>query len=169
MDYIEKQIENMITIPAYYMQFVDTNVDLNRVSAIPCHFHNEGPDGNSFTVTKDRSYWKCWGKCKCGGKVIDLHALNFNLDRDEAKISLAHLLGIDTEKKATSFTKDKNTMFKRDEATYNRYYNNALRLATTKDLWLELDYIMSFHKPLSELAEDLRLFCNKYKKEGSVL
>lgn len=146
------------SIPDYYKKYVDKNVDLNDTPHQPCPFHGE-THGKSFSF-KD-GIWSCFGACHVyGADVIELHRRNYKLNsREEAELSLRRLYGLPLKVLPT---------FKRREVTVDdnqverkAMYNQALRVATTADAWIELDYILS---KVPYDMDELKMFCEQYGK-----
>lgn len=147
------RIEDVISIPEYYKKFCDSNVDLNEVRSIPCKFHNE-KHGKSFTFSPEKKLWRCWGSCHCGGGVVQLHRLNYGLRNDtEARESLADILGIKEDKKELHIPKE--AVPDEFSAQLRVLQAKAIRMATTVDRWLELDYEMSQYPVTTEQLEML--------------
>jgi DNA primase len=130
----------MLSIPEYYSQFVDNRVDLTLTPQIPCPFHNE-QHGKSFSYSNQRGIWRCFGACKAGGDVFDLHALNFHLkSRQDAVTHLCDLLGVQSELLPTPEI---------DVREVERAWlvAKACSIATSPSDWEELDLLMSFYPP----------------------
>lgn len=141
------------SIPEYFKRYVNSNIDLNTETSIPCPFHHE-EHGKSFTYSPTKKVFRCWGACHTGGDVIALHQLNHKYKtRDEAKRSLYAMFEIDNK---PSFRKKEVTV-NEEEVKERVAYANALRVAKTVDDWIELDYIMSFY-PID--VEKLEVFAN---------
>ncbi len=144
----------LISIPQYFRDYVDPEVDLETQPTQPCPFHNE-KNGKSFSYSKRLGIWRCFGQCHCGGDVIDLHRLNYKLaNRDDAKESLYRILGIKLEDEI-SFVKEEIEVNEQD-VHRRRVYALALSLAKQPDDWLDLDYILS--KVPYDVTE-LEVFC----------
>lgn len=146
------EVEDLIDIPTYYQRFCDKDVDLNVTRNIPCKFHGE-VHGKSFTFSPEKGVFRCWGQCKCGGGVIQLHRLNYHLrDDEEARKSLENILGIVR-------TTDKQLIVPKvveaDEvkAELNALIAKCVRRAKTVEQWLELDYVMSQYPVEKEKLE----------------
>ena len=151
-----------MTIPEYYKQFVDSSVDLNVTTSIPCNFHNE-QHGKSFTYSKEKLMWRCWGSCHCGGDVVDLHRLNFGFKtREDAEKDLRRITGDNTLGK--KFLREVDM----ENVTYRTAYNRAISICKTIDDYLALDYIMSQH-PVStqSLEEFIYERKNTYTESGT--
>lgn len=159
---LEKTIKARKSAVDYYKQYYNTRAELELGKNIPCEFHKE-QNGKSLRISKDGKTLTCYGKCHKTWDVVDLHAELHNMERDESIVSLASLLGI-KEEKVLNIQIDKVTMCDKEKKEYAVAYNAAISIANSKDLWIELDYIMSFNKPLLEKALDLRLFYKKHKE-----
>lgn len=143
------------TIPQYFKQYVDANIDLEATPHIACPFHNE-TSGQSFSYSAERGIWRCFGACHCGGDVIELHRLNFKLkDRDTAEAALCKLLGIKIQHRP--LLKPKEIEVDESDVERRRIYAKALRLAKNPDDWDELDYILS---KVPYDVKELEMFCN---------
>lgn len=146
------------SIPDYYKAYIDKSVDLDVTPHQPCPFHGE-THGKSFSY-KD-GIWSCFGACHVyGADVIELHRRNYKLkSKEEAELSLRKLYGLPLKMIPT---------FKRKEVTVDdghvkrlALYNRALRVATSVDSWIELDYILS---KVPYDVDELEMFCNQYGK-----
>lgn len=137
------------SIPEYFAEMINREVDLNSEPKQCCPFHKE--DTPSFSYSADKGVWRCFGGCHVGGDVVDLHKVNYKLSsRDEAKKSLYAIYEV-TEKKVLS---DSMLDYVNEERIMdNAVYAKLLIKANCPKRWLELDYVMSKH-PL-EMA-DLR-------------
>lgn len=141
--------KNFISIPEYFKRFIDSRVDLTVENKICCPFHKE--DTPSFSYSPERGTWRCFGACKCGGDVIELHRVNNKLkDRATAEASLRELLGI---KREVTFKRERPTV---DKETVERRlsYTRAIACAKTVDDWLELDQIMSYSPPNQDALDN---------------
>lgn len=147
--------QSLPSIPKYYRDHVDPQVDLSVTPSIPCIFHNE-THGRSFSYKAGSEIWRCFGACHCGGDVIDLHRHHYKLrSREEATKSLYRLYGLHYDPVRLSMPKAAEP--DRTDAYRRRVYEAALRLAVTPDDWIQLDYIVS-KVPYS--VTELELFCN---------
>ena len=158
---MDKIIGRLPTIPEYYREYINKQVDLESEPKQCCPFHNE--DTPSFSYSADKGVWRCFGSCHCGGDVIALHKKNYGFKSvDEAKRSLYELYSVKDE---IDFNQAENMISAVNTDTVEKMllYNKALLIANDVDKWLELDYIMSKY-PL-ELA-DLRTFIEKHNKKG---
>lgn len=139
------------SISSYMKDYVDSTKDWSDGS-YACPFHDE-QNGKSFSIKGNM--WRCFGRCQCGGDVIDLHRFNNKMkSREEAEKSLFilyHLVG----EKTISFERPE---VKADEVVVQRkfWYNKALRCAKEPDQWIELDYILS---KVPYDVKELEMFC----------
>lgn len=141
------------TIPEYYRDFIDKNVDLTESPKQCCPFHQE--DTPSFSYSADKNVWRCFGGCHTGGDVVDLHRINYHLNsREEALKSLNAIYGVMERVELKSVN---NNLVDEDKIESNTAYAKALILADRPERWLELDYVMSKY-PVStiELNELVR-------------
>jgi hypothetical protein len=151
---MSKELDRLPTIPEYYKERVDPNVDLETEPYQPCPFHNE-TTGKSLSYSKQLGIFRCFGKCHCGGDVIDMHRLNYRLkSREEAKRSLYSLYNISFED-TISFEKEEVEVDEKD-VHRRRAYSLSLKLAQTPDDWIELDYILS---KVPYDVKELEVFC----------
>lgn len=128
------------TIPEYYKQMINSSVDLALSPKQCCPFHQE--DTPSFSYNGEKGIWRCFGACKCGGDVIDLHKKNYHLrTRQEAENSLNALCGIMSHVKLE--TAPTSQFINVDKVESEILYQKALLLANNPDRWDELDYLMS--------------------------
>lgn len=127
------------TIPEYYRDFIDKNIDLTESPKQCCPFHQE--DTPSFSYSADKNVWRCFGGCHTGGDVVDLHRINYHLNsREEALKSLNAIYGVIERVELKSVN---NNLVDEDKIESNTAYAKALILADRPERWLELDYVMS--------------------------
>lgn len=69
------EVLRKISIPDYVRNHVDNDIDLTYKDSCLCPFHEENTP--SFRYNRAENYWRCFGKCKDGGTVIELHARKF--------------------------------------------------------------------------------------------
>jgi hypothetical protein len=139
------------TIPEYYKDFINSRVNLTNESKQCCPFHKE--DTPSFSYSPERKIWRCFGGCKCGGDVIELHKKNYDLaSREEALNSLKGLYGVKDSVRVLTCREDELEV-----DTYKIEKESLLSALSIRarsiSRWLELDYIMSKY-PVE--AQDLR-------------
>lgn len=142
----KSRLDNIISIPDYWHDYVNSNVDLKREPKQPCPFHHE-QHGQSFSYSEDKGYWSCFGACHVlGGDVVRMHMLNYHITSyEKAEESLARLYGIKNEKELTFSKPEVNV----DEKEVERRLAiaKASDMAKTPDDWIELDMIMSQYPP----------------------
>ena len=149
-----KNKDKLPSIPQYYRDHVDPKVDLNVTPSQPCPFHNE-TEGKSFSYSRQLNMWRCFGKCHCGGGVIELHKLNYHLKTiQEAEKSLCSIYGIDF-KEELSFEIEEIQVDEKD-VYRRRAYALAVELAKEPSDWIELDYILS---KVPYDVRELEVFC----------
>lgn len=154
MGLLELQIKRVIDVPTYFNRYINRSIDLNTTSKICCPFHEE--DTPSFTYSAELGKWRCWGACKHGGDVIELHRFKNKIkSREEAEESLAKLLGIKLEVSKEALTSTKLTL-NYANIEYLKYYNEALKKAKAIEDYKALDRIMSEFKDIESLTNDLR-------------
>ena len=128
------------TIPEYYKEMINRSVDLLENPKQCCPFHTE--DTPSFSYSAERGKWRCFGGCKCGGDVIDLHRKNYRLaTRQDAERSLNALCGI--VKRVEIYKENVNLYVSENKVEQEEIYQKAILLANCPDKWVELDYFMS--------------------------
>ena len=144
------------TIPEYYIKYINKNVDLTEAPKQCCPFHKE--DTPSFSYSAEKGRWRCFGACKAGGDVVELHRRNYNLSsREEALKSLKALYEV-IEK--VSLNKENVNLFVNDDRVeFESLYQKALLMANCPERWLEMDYVMS--KTPVEIS-DLKLMLDKW-------
>ena len=72
-----EEVLERVSIPVYFMNHVDSGIDLSRTPYCLCPFHVE--DTPSFRYNTEQNYWNCFGACRTGGTVIELHKFKFRL------------------------------------------------------------------------------------------
>lgn len=157
MSRIEDQIKSKLSIPMYMKTYIDHTIDLNSTPTICCPVHQE--DTPSFSYKKERDTWRCFGACKDGGDVIKMHMwYNKIRSREEAVDQLVNLLKI--ERGGVDFTPPE-IVLDMNLIEYAPLMNKACKLAKTVEDYLDLDFIMSQHRPIRELKDDLEMFINR--------
>lgn len=131
------------TVPEYYSEFINRDVDLTMFPKQCCPFHSENTPSFSYNITTGR--WSCFGKCHAHGDVIDMHQRWFHFNtRDEAeqdlsaKCRLPKKTPMDVMLEAT-----REPIISEEKIEDDVAYSKACQLATTPERWLELDYEMS--------------------------
>jgi len=135
----------VITIPQYFKIYIDNDIDLDSTSSICCPFHKE--DTPSFSYSKEKGIWRCWGACGIGGDVLALHMAHYHIkNREDGKKSLNSLLGIyDADNKRTSFVINK-PLINNQLVAYNTLLykvNSIVTRSKNPDKYIELDIVMS--------------------------
>ena len=121
-------IGRLPTIPEYYRDWINKNVDLEYNPKQCCPFHKE--DTPSFSYSAEKGKWRCFGSC------------NYHLrSRTEAECSLKNLYHI--VDKIELKRENVNLFVDDDKITQEVIYQKALLLANNVEKWLELDYFMS--------------------------
>lgn len=133
-----------MTVPEYYRKFIDSSVILEETPKVCCPFHKE--DTPSFSYNPATGRWRCFGACKAGGDVIDMHMRNYKLhSRGEAEKSLCSILGV-PYRQATSLDQLNEPVVIDEEAVeLDRVYHLCLLHANNVDRWLQMDYVMSIY------------------------
>lgn len=144
----------------YYKQHVETGVDLSSTPKRCCPFHKE--DTPSFSYNTQTKRWRCFGACKAGGDVIDLHKLNYKFKtKEEAKRSLSIMYGVNPDKIEMPDVEQYLTVDP-SKVNYEIVYQKCLTQANCVDRWIELDRIMSKY-PVETV--DLELLLKKWESE----
>lgn len=156
-------LTKMISIPDYWHDYVNPNVDLRANPKQPCPFHHE-EHGQSFSYKEGENYFSCFGACHViGGDVVSMHMLNYKIkDFDKAEESLARLYNIKLEAEELKFEKEETHVSERD-VRFRVAYAQACKLAKTPDDWIVLDYIMSQYPPD---VDKLQMFINERRVTG---
>lgn len=139
-------LSEKISIPTYWHDYVNSNIDIVQSPKQPCPFHKE-QHGQSFSYLHEKGYFSCFGACHVlGGDVVRMHMLNYKInDYTKAEESLARLYGI-TNKREVDFTK-KEVKLDESNIEFRVAYAQSCSVARTPDDWLELDLIMSQYPP----------------------
>lgn len=128
------------TIPEYYEEYINNKVNLLDAPKQCCPFHQE--DTPSFSYSAEKGRWRCFGGCKTGGDVVDLHRKNYNLSsRKEAEESLDALYGVVRRKKVELV--DEMVMIDDEKVENEEMYQRAILMATTIERQMDLIYVMS--------------------------
>ena len=145
-----EKLYRLPTIPEYYRDMINKSVDLSMEPKQCCPFHKE--DTPSFSYSAEKGKWRCFGGCKRGGDVIDLHQMNYKMQsRSEAEKSLKALYGV-VDKVKELQKEPIHLNVNQDRIFSESIYQEALIRANTIDKQLEMDYIMSkYPADMSEL------------------
>ena len=161
------------TVPEYYSEFINGNVDLTMQPKQCCPFHKEDTPSFSYNIATGR--WSCFGACKAHGDVIDMHRRWFHFKtREEAERDLNQRCKITKDVSFMSMVMAAKPTYVSEETIENSsLYNQACRLANnapTKEArierWLELDYEMS-KVPFDSI--NIQGLVNKWLGKKSVL
>lgn len=128
------------TVPEYYREFINKDVDLVAEPKQCCPFHSENTPSFSYNIETGR--WSCFGKCHAHGGVIEMHMRKFHFaSKKEAETDL------DARYKVVKHSERRlrKQMAYTDEERIedNVTYCEAVSLANCPERWLELDYVMS--------------------------
>ena len=135
-----KEYGRLPTIPEYYSQHINNSVDLTVAPKQCCPFHKEDTPSLSYSAQKKR--WRCFGACKVGGDIIDLHMKHYKLmSRAEAECSLKAMYGVVEEVQLRH--RVIAHLVNEEKVDNESIYQKALLLANTPERWLEMDYCMS--------------------------
>jgi len=146
-------IGRLPTIPEYFRQHINKDVDLESEPKQFCPFH-EDKDSPSFSYSRERSVWRCFGGCKCGGDVIELHRKNFKFkSRKDAETSLKGIYQVYEDK--VQNLEQEEVLINPEKIEFESVYQKALIMATNPKRWLELDYTMSIYPVEAVSLKDL--------------
>lgn len=149
----------MPTIPEYYKGMINSSVDLTAEPKQCCPFHKE--DTPSFSYSAERGKWRCFGGCKCGGDVIDLHRKNYGLKtREEAERSLRAICGVEYTKQLSKVPVGK--LVNADRIDNEVLYQKTVMKADSIPRWLELVHLMS-KTPVD--FEEMKLLYSRWEDE----
>lgn len=131
------------TVPEYYQEFINNNVNLLDNPKQCCPFHSERTPSFSFNPESGR--WTCFGACHASGDVIEMHRRNYKLESyDEAKKSLDSLYEVEAPKDLHDVIDIKTRYVDQDKVYDEVLYQKALTLTNgLVERWLQLDYVMS--------------------------
>lgn len=134
-----------MTVSQYYKKFIDSNVNLEEVIKVCCPFHKEKTP--SFSYIPSTGTWRCYGACKTGGGVIQLHRMNYKLKNDiEAEKSLYSVLGMKAPRaKTIDDISREPVIINEDNVELDRIYHLCLVHSNNPDRWVQMDYAMSFY------------------------
>lgn len=154
------------TVPEYYMEHIDSDVDLTDNPKQCCPFHKE--ETPSFSYNPATGRWSCFGSCHAHGDVIEMHKRWFHLEtREEAERDLRVRYNLPKESYYDRLLKATAIPMVSDENVENNVsYVEALLLANTPERWIELDYLMSKY-PFDKVELDILI--NKWKGVKSIL
>jgi hypothetical protein len=154
-------VKGMIpTVPEYYQTFINKNVNLLETPKQCCPFHEE--DTPSFSYMRERGLWRCFGACKTGGDVYELHRKHYKLkSRDEAKKSLHSIYGVQEKLELVTGLEHIEKRINQYKVDLDHAFQLLVILAGDDvERWLELDYAMSKYPP--DLL-DLQSMINKWR------
>lgn len=134
-----------MTVVEYYKKFINNSVDLESEPKQCCPFHQEKTP--SFSYTPSTGTWRCWGSCKTGGDIIELHRMNYKLkNKAEAEASLYAVLGMTVPKNRTMEDISREpVILNEDNLELDRIYHLCVIHATDPNRWVKMDYAMSFY------------------------
>lgn len=161
------------TVPEYYTEFINGNVDLAMQPKQCCPFHKEDTPSFSYNIATGR--WSCFGACHAHGDVIEMHKRWFHFaTRDEAERDLNQKCKISKDVSFASMLSASRLKPVSEELVNNEaLYNQACMLvdkAPTQEerieRYLELDYEMS-KTPFD--AVNIQVLVNKWLGKKSLL
>lgn len=131
------------TVPEYYSEHINKNVDLTMFPKQCCPFHTENTPSFSYNIISGR--WSCFGKCHAHGDVIEMHKRWFHFNtKEEAEADLCVRYRV-PKKSAMDVMLEaaREPLVSEDKIEDNVIYAKACQLANTPERWLALDYEMS--------------------------
>lgn len=180
-----------VSIPDYLRNHIDPTIDLKHRDSCLCPFHEENTP--SFRYNRAENYWRCFGKCKDGGTVIELHKIKFGFDNhfyalEDLKKKFGKLYGLtfepfmfdatDTFKSVSDILKEKKIGMSMEDfmnggldtiATLIPKIELALDKLKLKDLKLYIEACVEFDSLFSRQSltdENAKIF---YEKLDNVL
>lgn len=146
------------SIPEYFQEFINSSINLEETPMICCPFHNE--TSPSFTYSREKGLWRCWGACNVGGNVFALHQKNFKFrTRQQAKEHLLEIYHV----KSSDLLNPATISVNEDRINNEVLYQRAILLSSNiPKRWLELDYVMSKF-PVDYI--ELSMLVDKWKME----
>lgn len=132
------------TVPEYYADFIDGNVDLALDRKQCCPFHHE--EKPSFSYNPATGRWSCFGKCHAHGGVEEMHRRKFHfVSLDEAIADLRIRYKLPKESSHQKLYKlMKPPMISEERIDNNVVYAEACaKVGDNIERALELDYEMS--------------------------
>ena len=156
----------MPTVPEYFQEHINKDVDLVMYPKQCCPFHQENTPSFSYNVATGR--WSCFGKCHAHGDVIDMHQRFFHYaSREEAEKDLRIRYKLPKESVQQKLLKAVAMPVVSDEKVEEEaLYSEACALANNVDRWVKLDYVMS-KSPLDKI--ELIALINEWKGIKSLL
>lgn len=137
-----------MTVPEYFKRFINKDIDLDETTKVCCPFHKE--DTPSFSYNPSTGRCRCFGSCHDGGDVVDLHRMNFHLDRRDrlgAEESLRRVLGLPSIKVRSLEQTMEPVIVNEEDVEMGRIYHLCLIHANCVSRWVDMDYVMSFYPP----------------------
>lgn len=142
------------TIPEYYAEHINKNVDLESRPKQCCPFHKE--DTPSFSYSAALGRWRCFGGCDCGGDVIDLHKKLYNIrSRKEAEESIKQLYHIPLVQTSMSMDSYAEPLVDTERIRYASLLSELNMRARNSEQYCELDQAMSYYPVDIERLQDL--------------
>ncbi len=150
------------SVPEYFKEFIDSNVDLVANPKQCCPFHEE--DTPSFSYDKRTGRWSCFGACHAHGDVIDMHMRKFHLrSREVAEEDLNKRCGIkksslqrlDESLAELKQSQEDLSSNKLSEPSDELLLAQLNMFATTPERWIQLDQLMTYYPFDKEKASKL--------------
>lgn len=128
------------SVPEYYKEFINGDVDLTERPKQCCPFHKE--DTPSFSYDLRTGKWSCFGSCHAYGKdVVEMHKRwNRFGSREEAFQDLSRRYQVPLEK---SYVKKEDVLINKNKVDALVLLTQAKNLANNPNRWVELDEVMS--------------------------
>lgn len=131
------------TVPEYYSEHIDKDVDLITAPKQCCPFHQENTPSFSYNIATGR--WSCFGKCHAHGDVVEMHRRWYHYaTKEEAERDLKIRYNVPKDDYETTVLKTNQSMLiSTEKVDDNIVYAQAVALANCPERWIELDYEMS--------------------------
>lgn len=138
-----KIIGRFPTVPEYYQEHINSEVNLLETPKQCCPFHQENTPSFSYNIETGR--WSCFGACHAHGDVVEMHRRFYKLDtKEEALRSLRSMYGV-KEVRTLEAVANQEILVSDEKVTDDAVFLEACSLATTPDRWIQLDYVMSIY------------------------
>jgi hypothetical protein len=131
------------TVPEYYAEHINKDVDLVVSPKQCCPFHSENTPSFSYNIATGR--WSCFGKCHAHGGVVKMHKMWYHFSTEEEAerdLMIRYNVPRDSYKKTLKKPND-DADVSQETIEDNIVYTRAVALANCPERWIELDYEMS--------------------------
>lgn len=131
------------TVPEYFQEQINSEVNLIESPKQCCPFHKENTPSFSYNVVTGR--WSCFGACHAHGDVVEMHRRFYKLDsREDALRSLRSLYDVKEERTLEALA-NKEILISEEKICDDVVFIRACNMARTPERWLKLDYAMSVY------------------------